>query len=140
MQKKVLGFKLNHDTAPEEERRLLYSGRAKSEQEGTATKEQTSTGINDANSILASGMVTCVFFSTFLIFLHFSLLYFVFIYSFRLFIFVAFFLVVKTSAFSSQIAKQLRKRHKVTSRCVQPSIQTLCTLWSDTVEEQGKIY
>jgi len=54
-------------------------------------------------------MVTCVFFSTFLIFLHFSLLYFVFIYSFPLFISVAF-LVVKTSAFPSQITTQLNKK------------------------------
>lgn len=80
----------------------------------TAAKEQTSIGINDANSILASGMVTCVFFSTFLIFLHFSLLYFVFIYSCPLFNLVAFLVVKNLTVFFAD-SDTAQKRHSATN-------------------------
>jgi hypothetical protein len=62
-------------------------------------------------------MVTCVFFSTFLIFLHFSLLYFVFIYSCPLFNLVAF-LVVKNFAVFLADSDTAQTRQSATNGCI----------------------
>jgi hypothetical protein len=83
-------------------------------------------------------MVTCAFFSTFLIFLHFSLLCFVFIYSCPLFILVAF-LVVTELWFFFSASDTVQKRQAVINRYVQHSASDVCTLSSDTVENK-KIY
>jgi hypothetical protein len=101
--------------------------------ERTAAKEQTFTETNDANSILASGMVTCTFSSTFLIFLYFSLLYFVLIYSCPLFILAAF-LVIKGLRRFFSASDTVRRRTGLENLRVQHSKYLACALWLQRVQ------